>query len=57
MNKFTPVTKRKLRKASSKGGKKAAANMTPEERKARAKNAVAARELKRKGLTLDNSGV
>lgn len=39
------------KKGGSAGGKAAAANMTPKERTARAKNAVAVREAKRKAKT------
>jgi len=37
-----------FRKQGSKGGKKSAASLTPEERAERARKAVAAREAKRK---------
>jgi len=40
-----------LSQIGSKGGKSTAANMTPAERKERAKKAVAAREAKRAAIT------
>jgi hypothetical protein len=52
MEKITQKEKAAIHKMASSGGRKAAENMTPEERKLRAQKAVEAREVKRVELQL-----
>jgi hypothetical protein len=48
VKKITAAEKRAIRKMASAGGKTASAKLSPEERRQRARKAVAAREAKRK---------